>query len=75
MNQNAIKYFLYARKSSEGEDRQVASIPSQIDELQKLAKDNNIEIIEILTEEMSAKAPGRPIFNQMLNDIYQQYQK
>ena len=58
-----IKYFLYARKSSEGEDRQVASIPSQIEELQRLAQQNGLRIVSILSEEMSAKAPGRPIFN------------
>ena len=60
------KYFIYARKSSESEDRQMASIDSQVDELKKLAKDLNLEIIDILQESQSAKGPGRPIFNEML---------
>lgn len=64
-----IKYFLYARKSSESEDKQVASIESQINELTKLAKRERLEIIDILTESQSAKAPGRPIFNKMVEKI------
>ena len=70
MNSNQIKYFLYARKSSENEDRQVASISSQIKELELLAKKENLNIVSVLKEEKSAKAPGRPIFNQMLKDIH-----
>jgi len=66
---NKIKYFLYARKSSEAEDRQVASIDSQIKELTNLAKKEKLEIIDILSESQSAKAPGRPIFNQMIQKI------
>ncbi len=69
--QTASKYFLYARKSSENEDKQVASVPSQIEELRKLAQDYNLRIIDILTEEKSAKAPGRIVFNQMLQDIHE----
>lgn len=64
-----IKYFLYARKSSESEDKQVASIESQIDELTKLAKREDLEIVDILTESQSAKEPGRPIFNKMIERI------
>ena len=64
-----IKYFLYARKSSESEDRQVASIESQINELTKVAKRENFQIIEILQESRSAKIPGRPIFNKMIERI------
>jgi len=64
-----IKYFLYARKSSEGDDRQVASVSSQIEELKDLAKQRNLNILEILTEEKSAKAPGRSVFNRMIEDI------
>ena len=36
---NATRYILYARKSSESEDRQVQSIDDQINRLQKLASD------------------------------------
>ena len=64
-----IKYFLYARKSSESEDKQVASIDSQINELTKIAKRDGLEIVDVLTESQSAKAPGRPIFNKMIERI------
>ncbi len=64
-----IKYFLYTRKSSEAEDKQVASIDSQISELRKKAKQVNIKIVKIFKESMSAKAPGRPVFNEMLSKI------
>lgn len=65
-----LKYFLYARKSSEGEDRQVASIPSQIEELKRLAQQQNLSILKIMTEEKSAKAPGRPVFSHMMEEIH-----
>jgi len=64
------RYFLYARKSSESEDKQVASVPSQIEELRKLAREMNLNIVEIFTEEKSAKAPGRPVFSQMIGAIH-----
>jgi len=70
MNQEEkIKYFLYTRKSSEAEDRQVASIDSQIDELTKIAQRDNLEVINTLSESQSAKAPGRPLFNDMIDKI------
>ena len=72
MNQDQIKlkYFIYARKSSESEDRQMASIESQIDELKKLAQQEGLEVVRIFSEAKSAKAPGRPIFNEMLAEIH-----
>ncbi|RYE59394.1 MAG: recombinase family protein [Sphingobacteriales bacterium] len=63
------KYFLYARKSSEAEDRQIASIESQIAEFERIALREGIEIVEVLSEAKSAKAPGRPVFTYMLKEI------
>lgn len=61
-----MKYLIYARKSSEDEDRQILSIDSQIKELKDIAKKRGLEIIGILEESKSAKAPGRPIFDKMI---------
>ena len=70
-NNNKIKYFLYARKSSEAEDRQIASIDAQIDELKKRAVIDGLKVIEVFCESMSAKEPGRPVFNKMIDRIKQ----
>lgn len=65
--QDKIKYFLYARKSSESEDRQVQSIEDQICKLEELARSLNLGIIKKFTESKSAKQPNnRPIFEDML---------
>jgi len=62
-------FFLYSRKSTESEDRQVLSIGSQIDEVKQLAERLNVPIIEVFTEACSAKEPGRPIFNGMMRRV------
>ena len=59
-------YFLYCRKSSEDDGRQVLSIDSQIGTLTHLANSQGIEIAKTFTESKSAKAPGRDKFNEML---------
>ncbi len=63
------KYFLYARKSTDVEDKQVLSIEAQMVELRKYARDNGLVVIDELIEKKTAKVPGRPIFNSMLTRI------
>lgn len=70
MSPQFMKYFLYCRKSTEAEDRQVMSLDSQRGELERaFGAQLDIEIVEIVTEAKSAKEPGRPLFNQMLSRI------
>ena len=61
-----MKYFLYARKSTDVEDKQVLSIEAQLAELRELAKRENLNIMDEFIEKRSAKIPGRPIFNEMI---------
>jgi len=65
-----MRYFIYCRKSSEAEDRQVASIESQLATLQRTFADSTeTEIVGIYEESFSAKAPGRLQFGEMLAQI------
>ncbi len=65
-----VKYCLYARKSSESEERQALSIDSQIKEMVQLAEKEKLEVVDTKQESFSAKATGqRPIFNEMVEGI------
>lgn len=70
-NVSAMKqyYLVYCRKSTEGEESQVQSIDDQKNILTTLAAEKSLPILQVFTEEKSAKAPGRVIFNQMLSLI------
>ena len=63
------KFFLYARKSTEVEDKQVQSIEAQLVELREFAVKEGISIIQEFIEKQSAKIPGRHIFNSMIERI------
>lgn len=64
------RYCLYARKSSEDDERQAMSIDSQVQEMLALAKRENMQIAEIRRESHSAKASGhRPVYNTIIEDI------
>lgn len=67
-----IKYVLYARKSTEQEDKQALSIDSQIKEMLLIAEKEKLEVVEIKRESHSSKEVGqRPIYNEMLSEIKQ----
>ncbi len=66
---NPSKFFIYCRKSTESEDRQILSLDAQLSELNAIARKNGISIVGTFTESKSAKEPGREIFNAMLRRI------
>lgn len=64
-----LVYYIYVRKSTDVEDKQVLSVEAQIVELRKYAADNNMKIAGVIVEKQSAKTPGRKKFNAMMKDI------
>ena len=65
-----LKYCLYARKSSESDERQAMSIDSQLAEMRALAENEGLNVVCELQESHSAKDSGqRPVYNQMLAGI------
>jgi DNA invertase Pin-like site-specific DNA recombinase len=65
-----MKYCLYARKSTEEDEKQALSIESQVKEMLDTAIRDNIQIAEIRRESHSAKDSGqRPVFNSLIADI------
>jgi len=71
-NENTIQYCLYARKSSESDEKQAMSIDGQLREMEELAKRERIEVVEVITESHSAKETGqRDKFNYMVENIAQ----
>ena len=64
-----MKYFIYCRKSTESEDRQILSLPAQKREIQTYAKKHNLDVIGLFSESASAYKIGRNKFNEMIQRI------
>jgi len=65
-----LKYCLYARKSSESDERQAMSIGSQIKEMKEMATREGLDIVIVKQESFSAKQSGyRPVFNEVLHGL------
>jgi len=64
-----MKYIIYARKSTEEDDRQILSIEAQLHELREFAAKEKLEIVASFCEAKTAKEPGRIKFAEMLELI------
>ena len=64
-----LVYFIYVRKSTDVEDKQILSVAAQIIELKEFAKRMDLHIAGVIIEKQTAKKPGRPKFNKMLERI------
>ncbi len=65
-----VTYCLYARKSTESEEKQILSIDSQIKEMLQLADRDGLEVVVMKRESHSAKETGqRPIFNEIIEEL------
>lgn len=64
-----MNYIIYTRRSSEGEDKQMESIPAQINILNQLTKQYSLKVSHLFKESKSAKKPGRKYFNEMIEAI------
>lgn len=65
-----LKYCLYARKSSESDERQAMSIDSQLAEMRSLAENEGLNVVAEKQESHSAKDSGkRPVYNEMVTGL------
>ena len=61
-------YILCARKSTDEKGKQIMSLPDQIRDCKEYAEKNDIKIVRIMQEAVSAKEAGtRPKFREMIN--------
>ncbi len=66
-----LRYFSYCRKSTKRNDRQVQSIQDQQDEIKQLIREKQLCLVGEFQDEMSAKEPNRPGFNEMIERLEQ----
>ena len=64
-----MNFFLYARKSTDDEERQILSIEAQLAELREFARKESLAIVDEFIESKTAKVPGRSVFNTMMERI------
>lgn len=64
------RYIMYCRKSTDEDEKQIQSLPDQIATLTSFTSAKSLDIVaEPLQEARTAKIPGRPVFNQLVQMI------
>ena len=67
MNSTLLRFANYARRSSEGEGKQVASIPAQESAAKALVERDQLNVAKWLSEDRSAMIPNnRPVFDALI---------
>lgn len=62
-------YLCYLRKSTDVEDKQVLSLEAQRDVISQYAKRHGLKIGKWVEEKCSARKPGRPLFNNVIEEL------
>lgn len=69
-----MKYYVYCRKSTEGDEKQALSLQAQVRELNEYCARNNLQKVDVIQEDKSARTPGKRLrFLEMLENIKQGY--
>src|SRR4051812_19253161 len=63
------RYIIYVRKSTDETKRQLLSLDAQTRELRAMATRERLHVVDFIEESRTAKEPGRPLFNRMLDRI------
>lgn len=70
LDYSKLRFVIYARKSTEEDDKQLRSIPRQVEECKKVAARNGYNVVDIKTEQHSARYSGqRPVFNEVIGKV------
>jgi site-specific DNA recombinase len=65
-----FRYAIYARKSTDAEDKQERSLGDQLADCKDMAVRDGLRVVKVFEESMSAKEPDiRPKFREMMNEL------
>ena len=64
-----MKVIRYVRRSEDDKRKQVISIPAQLSETDRIVAYHGLDLVDTLTEERSAKQPGRPLFSELVRRL------
>lgn len=70
LDYSKLRFVIYARKSTEEDDKQYRSIERQVELCKEVASRNGYNVVDVKIEQHSARYSGqRPVFNEMINKV------